>query len=210
MKWLFLMFIFVPKAYSGGAVGNGGGFAKCSDQNLYSYDYLLTLKSHNFGIDKQVSDVWASLEHISLELKRLRDPLSLEFDLYIRSLFQQVRGAKYQWFSQKNLPLMWEPDLDQNLPNGCKKRMQAVYYFAPFSGVTYASYKYDPDLISQVSNQTNGALQVSYLVVHEWLWNFYDRAGFMKLAIFNRLLHSDSLNGMSFQEFSKYKSDVQK
>lgn len=205
MRWIFLILIFSLKVYAGGAVGNGGGFAQCAHQKLYSYDYLLTLKYSAFKEDYHALKVEEHLERISSELKRLQDPLSAEFDLYVRSLFQQVPGARYQWFAKENLPLMWEPDLDQNLPSGCKRRVQAVYYFAPFSGVPYASYKYDPDLLRQVSNQEGGALQISYLVVHEWLWNFFDRSDFIKLAIFNKLLHSETLSDMGSRDFSKYK-----
>lgn len=206
MKWLFVILIFIPKAFcDGGAVGNGGGFALCTDKKLYSYDYILTLKVQDFRGDYQAPSFKEHLARISSELKRLKDPLSVEFDLYIQSLFQQTSGAKYQWFYQKNLPLMWEPDLDENMPANCKKRFQAVYYFAPFAAIKYTSYKYDLDLIKLVSNQANGGIQVSYLLVHEWLWNFYDRSNFMKLAVFNKLLHSNGLSFITPLEFSKYK-----
>lgn len=210
MKWLFLILFLSSKVFCGGAVGNGGGFAKCIDLKLYSYDYLLTFKVMNFGGDYVTFKVEDYLGRISFELKRLREPLSGEFDQYVSSLFKQVSGSQYQWFSQQNLPLMWEPELDQNLPNGCKQRKQAVYYFAPFAGVSYSSYKYDPYLIKQVLQQKNGALQVSYLIVHEWLWNLFDRGSFMKLAIFNKLLHSNDLSRINSLEFSKYKPNVKK
>lgn len=192
-------------SFAGQEVGNGGGFAQCADRNLYSYDYLLTLNSLGFKEDYKAVKAEDYFARISSELKRLKDPLSVDFDLYIESLFQDTIGAKYQWLAKTNLHLMWEPELDQRLPVECRRRIQAVYYFAPFPGVPHATYKYDPDLIQQVANQNDGALQVSYLMVHEWLWNFFDRSDLMRLAAFNRLLHSEALSSMSLQDFYKHR-----
>lgn len=205
MKILFVILIFATKSHAGGAVGNGGGFARCGDQKLYFYDYLVARQLQDFGGDFEASQLEEYLERISYELKRLDKPLSVEFNLYLKSLFKQFPGSPYQWFPQKNLRLMWEPDLYSSLPDSCQDRIQAVYFFPPFLGIAYTSYKFDSDIISQVLRQPSGALQVSYLVTHEWLWNFFERKDFMKLVTLNKLLNSKRLSQMSPPEFSKYK-----
>lgn len=195
-------------AFAGGnGVGNGGGFALCEDQQFYAYDYLLTLDQQTLGPSVPVDDVQASLLQIASQLSRLKDPLAQQLELYISLMFKQTPGAPYQWFERQNLQLMLDPDLALALPKSCSLRKQAVYYFAPFAGVPYSSYKYDPILIQSILDQKSGALQVSYLWVHEWLWNYFDHADFKKLALFNRLLHSEKLLNMSSEEFVKWRPD---
>lgn len=189
----------------GNGVANGGGFARCADQKYYAYDYLITMELQEFGEHHLVADVRSNLLHISSELKRMKDPLALEFDLFLELMFTQKAGAKYQWFKRTNLTLMWEPGLEEILPVSCRQRKQAVYFTAPFLGMPYSAYDYDPQFISQVLSQENGPLQVSYLWVHEWLWNFFPRVDFMKLATFNRLLHSKRLSAMTIGEFVKHR-----
>jgi hypothetical protein len=52
-----------------------------------------------------------------------------------------------------------------------------------------------------VNDQKGGSLQVSYLWVHEWLWNFFDRVDFQKTATFNRILQSQKLSEMTEREY---------
>jgi hypothetical protein len=210
---LILTCLMLPwsSSYAGGnGVGNGGGFALCANHQLYSYDYLLTANSSVFGRDVLVPSLQASLLRISSQLKRLRDPLAQQFDLYISLMYTQTPKAPYQWFPRQNLRLMYDPDLESALPKSCPLRKQAVYFTAPFMGVPYSSYAYDPSLIQLVSNQKNGALQVSYLWVHEWLWNYFDASDFMRLAVFNRLLHSEKLDTVSIEEYAKLRFGITK
>lgn len=200
----------VSDAKEGNGVGNGGGFAICSDQKAYSYDYVVTKNYQAPWADSVTPDLQSSLENIASSLKRLQDPLADDFELFVVSLFNQSVGAKYQWLPRNGLPLLWEPDLDRYLPQQCRNRRQAVYFFAAIPGVPHVSYTFDPALIQQVLAQENGAHQVSYLVVHEWLWNFFPREQYIKLAIFNRLLHSAELSQMSQSEFLKYRPAVLK
>lgn len=201
----------LSSSYAGGnGVSNGGGFAQCPDQQFYSYDYLLTLKYRQSGQEVPVRDLQTSLRRISSQLNRLHDPLAKEFDQFIAMMYTQTPGAPYQWFQRANLRLLYGPDLRQALPSECHLRQQAVYFTAPFRGVPYSAYVYDPDLIRLVLSQQNGALQVSYLWVHEWLWNYFDQVDFVKLATFNRLLHSKKLTNMSPEEFAHWRLQILK
>lgn len=210
MKHILLFLVFSlsrPIVFAGGnGVGNGGGFALCEDQQFYAYDYLLTLDQQTLGRDVPVDDVQTSLLQIVSQLKRLEDSLAQQLEFYISLMFKQTPGAPYQWFERQNLQLMWEPDLALALPKSCPLRKQAVYFYASFAGLPYSSYTYDPALIQNILGQKNGALQISYLWVHEWLWNYFDRVDFKKIALLNRLLHSEKLLSMSKEEFEKWLS----
>ena len=203
---IFITLLLSMKAFAGGAVGNGGGFVPCN-QKLYSYDYLMT-STQSFGRDIPVINLIQSAQYIAANLQRLNDPLAQEFIEFFSILYTQIPGKKFRWFQQKDLRLMYEPDLEKLLPVGCRSRKQAVYFFPPFAGVPYSSYKYDPDLISLVQSQPEGVLQVSYLWVHEWLWNHFSRDNFLALAQFNRLLHSERLNTITQSEYSKIRSQL--
>jgi hypothetical protein len=189
----------------GGAVGNGGGFSLCADKKMYSYDYLLTLQNP-FGTSRTGMPLNEQLQFIGRQLIRLEEPFAAEFKEFISIIYTETVGKPFQWFVRRNLNLLWEPDLTPALPAECRVRKQAVYYFAPFGGVKYASYTYDPDLISLVQSQPEGDLQVSYLWVHEWLWNHFTRITFQQLAAFNRLLHSEALSSMNPSEYSEWRS----
>ncbi len=203
---IIIILLLSGRVFAGGAVGNGGGFAYCH-QRFYAYDYLLTL-NHSFGRDVSIVNLNQSIQYIAFHLQRLNDPLSSEFSEFFSTIYTQIPGKKFMWFQQKNLRLMYEPDLENQLPSECRQRRQAVYYFAPFAGVPYASYKYDPDLISLVQAHSEGALQVSYLWVHEWLWNHFSRDNFMALAKFNRLLHSKGFSKITKEEYAKIRSQL--
>lgn len=200
--FLFLN-IYLSIAFAGGAVGNGGGFAKCLDDQYYSYDYLLSI-DHSFGKDNDLN-LKQQLDFISTQLKRLEEPFAEEFNDFISTLFTQKPGNKFQWSKRSSLPLMWEPDLDASLPGNCKNRNQAIYFFSAMPGYDFISYAYDVELIKLVQAQLNGDMQISYLVVHEWLWNHYGREQFMELAVFNRLLHSENLKNLTQSEYKKYR-----
>lgn len=193
------------KTFAGGAVGNSGGFAYCNNnQRLYAYDYLLTL-NHPFGRDIPVEDLNKSIQYIAFHLKRLNDPLLGEFTDFFSLIYTQNPGKKFQWFQQKNLRIMLQLDLEKLLPAQCQVRKQAAYFFPPFAGVPYSSYKYDPDLLTTVQAQPGGALQVSYLWVHEWLWNHFSSDNFLKLAQLNRLFHSEKLSTISPAEYNQFR-----
>lgn len=209
IKITLVVLFFTMNAFAlGGAVGNGGGFAYCSNnQKWYAYDYLITL-NHQMGRDIPVSDLSKSIQYIAFHLQRLNEPLLKEFVEFFAIIYTRVPGKKFQWVQQKDLRLMYEPDLETLLPLQCRSRKQAVYFFPPFSGVTYSSYKYDPDLFTLVQSQPEGPLQVSYTWVHEWLWNHFSREQFLDLARFNRLLHSEKLSSISPAEYSKYRPQL--
>ncbi len=197
-------------ANGGHTVGNSGGFARCSsDLKLYSYDYLL-IEAQIFGGDRPIESADQSMETIAAELFRLDPVLATSLQDFRTYLFKALPEAPFIWLPRSApLPLMWEPDLDENLPAGCLERFQAIYFFAPVPGLPGTRYAYYEPLIDQVRAQSQGELQISYLLVHEWLWNYFPRRKLMASAKFNRLLHSLRLESMSPNQFLELKSQFE-
>lgn len=202
------IFFALSLAWAGQEVGNGGGFAMCADKNFYSYDFLITQKAP-FGALRSGMTSNQHLAHIRNQLLRLQDPLLSSYNEFMSSLFSQLPGKKFQWFQRNNLPLLWEPDLDVTLPMHCRKvRKQAATYFKSYPDTRRVDYAYDQNLLKQVEAQPNGGLQVSFLLIHEWLWNFFPRQRFDRLAMLNRLLHSENLDKLSKADFDRMKAQL--
>ncbi|MEK6772893.1 MAG: hypothetical protein AABY64_03040 [Bdellovibrionota bacterium] len=210
-KYFFLV-IFYPlfAQATGQEVGNGGKFVLCSDRQYYFYDYVVTV-NNQFGAIQSQLNFKQSVQQIIRNLQRLNDPLAIELQEFMSILYQQIPGKKYQWFAQTNLPYLWNPGGDQMLPAQCNKvKKQAALFTAPYADIAYISYMYDFRLIAQVQSQKFGDIQVSMLWVHEWLWNHFSIKNFLKLAYFNRLLHSEKMNSITAMEYSKIKSELLK
>lgn len=196
------------KLHAGQEIGNGGGFCLFSDRNYYMYDQIITTKNP-FGESRKGLTYAQNLQIIRTQLARLHEPHVKEFDLFITTLFTQKKGNLFQWLSRTNLPLMWEPDLETLLPRQCLQRRQAAMYFqSPSNFGGTIAIGFDAPLLAQIQNQPDGGLQLSYLIVHEWLWHFFSRTTYEKMATYNRLLQSQMLNTISEQEYQKIRSQL--
>ncbi|MGE0634723.1 MAG: hypothetical protein AB7O96_20085 [Pseudobdellovibrionaceae bacterium] len=205
---IFSSVIFLSKSLgNGGAVGNSGVFAVCeSDPKLYAADFLIS-RDLDLGEDRDLP-LDTQLQTIYQELKRLNELWTDDLKDFLETRFQQVRGRKYQWLRSTKLATMWNPGLDELLPSNCKEKHQAFYYFPPEKNFTQIYYKYDPDLIPKVRQQPGGDLQVSYLLIHEWLWNHFDSTDILYSARFNRLLHSKKLLTLNEQDYKLLKAEL--
>ncbi|MBL7544427.1 MAG: hypothetical protein JNL11_11480 [Bdellovibrionaceae bacterium] len=210
MKFFFIITIltFFTKTFAGQEVGNGGGFCLLVDNSYAMYDSIVTINA-TFGENRQSMPYAQHLQLIRTQLHRLKEPKLKEFDLFISTLFSQKTGSFYQWFARTNLTLMWEPGLEPILPKQCRTRKQAVYYFIrpPNFGNT-VDIIYDPTLLAQIAKQPNGGLQISYLLIHEWLWLFFSRTTYVNMATFNRLLQSEKLKTITVQDYTKIRAQL--
>ncbi len=184
---------------------NGGGFAKCDDGKLYQYDYLLS-RATPFQ-NRHASSTREDLEFIIKELRRLKDPLASHLENFVTSIGTQKSGNLYQWFERTPMVLQYLPDLDENLPPNCHKRFQAAGHYSINDQQPYVSYTFDPALIKKVENQVGDPLQISYLWIHEWLWNFFDWRDLQTSADFNHLLHSKQLETLSPEDYKLLRPD---
>ncbi len=207
LSFLAAYLIFMQAGIAGQDVGNGGGFALCSDQKFYSYDFLITLKN-SFGPPKENLNFKQRIQFVAVQLERLREPLAKDFVEFMSLLYTQIPGKRFQWYSDINLPLIYDPDPIALLPAGCRVRKQAAYHFDPINKKDYTTYTYDASLISRVQTQAGGDLQISYLWIHEWLWNYFPPENFVKMAYFNRLLNSEVLGNLSVEQYHQMRNEL--
>lgn len=209
LSLIVVVLIAASGAHAGQEVGNAGGFALCTDGKYYSYDYLISEKN-TFGPLRTGMSSHQHLTYIRSQLVRLQDPMLIGFDEFMSSMFTQDPRKKFQWFMRTNLPLLYEPGLTQLLPPNCKTRKQAAYFFGALQGKVSASYSYDLPFLKQVEAQPDGGLQVSFLLVHEWLWNYFPPQKFDHLAMFNRFLHTQALSQITKTQFNAIKEQLLK
>lgn len=206
-KYFFLITFYSMFAQAGQEIGNGGKFVQCSDRQFYSYDYIATV-NNSFGEINPQLNIQQRVQQIIRNLQRLNDPLGIQLQEFMSLLYQQIPKKKYQWFPQTNLQYMWDPEVDKLLPAHCNVKKQAALFVPPYKDIPYISYIYDPGIMAQVQSQRFGDIQVSMLWVHEWLWNYFPKSKFLKLAYFNRLLHSEKMNSITALEYNKIKNDL--
>ncbi len=208
MKFLTmcLVLLFGSNLWAGGSVvGNGGGFGLCSDQKYYFYDYLFTY-GHSYGPETEINSTDESLHMILQTLYRYQEPFVEDLELFINELFSS-RGTKYRWLPRSPLSLISSGLVNQLLPADCKK-VQAILFFQPFEVMTPSRYYVDLDLLHKVQAQSGGSLQLSFLLIHEWLWNYFPSSQGLELAHFNRLLHSKVFHTLEADTYQKIRPNL--
>ncbi len=209
MKSLAIISIFFVgmKVWAGGSVvGNGGGFGLCQDQKFYTYDYLFT-QNHPYGPEVNIKTVSQNLQAILITLRKYKEPFSEDLAVYLNELFSRS-GMKYRWMHRPKLPIIYSSLVDKLLPKSCTK-VQAIHYFQPLEKGTPSRYYVDYDLLKRVESQPGGPLQISYLLVHEWLWNYFETSSHgLDLARFNRLLHSQVFHIMNAEAYQKVRPNL--
>lgn len=202
-----LAWFFGLNLWAGGSVvGNGGGFGLCPDQKYYFYDYLFTY-GHSYGSEIEISSTDESLKMILQTLRRYQEPFAEDLDIFIKELFSNS-GTKYRWLPRSPLQVVSSGLVNRLLPAECKK-VQAILFFQPFEVTAPSRYYFDLNLLSEVQAQAGGSLQVSYLLIHEWLWNYFPSSQGLELAQFNRLLHSKVFHTLEADSYEKIRPNLQ-
>ncbi len=195
------------KAWAGGSVvGNGGGFGYCRDQKYYCYDYLFTV-NHPYGPEVNVKTANESMQAILNTLRKYKEPYAEDLAIFIKELFVGA-GQKYRWLNRSQLPVVYSGVVDRLLPAGCSK-VQAIHYFQPSEVGLPSRYYVDLNLLKHIDAQPGGPLQISYLLIHEWLWNYFEASSQgLELARFNRLLHSKTFYTMNAEAYLKLRPQL--
>jgi hypothetical protein len=193
---LIMVSIFsISGSYAGGVlVGNGGSVVRCGNQRLLSsLDYVLTknLYGNKITVTNQKS-LQASLSRISniiaLKLPKYKE----SFDEYTHFLGNTDSANKYLWIAEDNLEVIHDEIV--RLPYSCTNYESAEIQQAIIRQVTKNNiiFKYDEGIYLELERQA--PLQLSFLVVHEWLWNFMDNVKDSRMI--NYFLHSNMLMNM--------------
>lgn len=189
-------------------VGNGGDAIFCqksADNKLdgyYALDYVVTLasKTGDDGLTNVAS--WDKSSERIYNLLLVKAPTMAPY-------FKEFRETVFNKDYSKTK--VWEPtpfglmDLDdQNItsliPENCKKdgkvqiTQAVIRQFENYSGTErgHTIYKYDPDIVSSLDKKS--PLQLSFLMVHEWLWDLSQNVD--RNRRINRFLHSKEIESM--------------
>ena len=189
-------------------VGNGGDGIRCQSANhgpaagFYSLDYLATLsESSRLGDIATVADPLARIRQKLLPILQF----GRIFDGYVDYSLPQLdsgitREGIYQWqpLSLQNFSINDESLLGQ-LPDNCVAVDALGRRVANISQLvvrnwrqSYTLYYYDRNLVSELRSDP---LQFSFLMVHEFLWQYVTNADAIRSV--NRFLHSTQIDSMT-------------
>jgi hypothetical protein len=211
---IVVLFLLTTVTYAGGVKVGGGGFAvMCTSASInkysgyYSLDFLLTESGQNSPQERlaEVETLGASLTRLSLLIHEKMPSLSESFDEYKDAVFNRFDLNKLR---------IWEPtpfslvDLDDqnfsvSLPSNCRSDGQikgipaVIRQSDSFSGTReHIIYKYIPEIVGKLNESS--PLQLSFLIVHEWLWDVSSNVDRNRRV--NRLLHSKRIETMSMSD----------
>jgi hypothetical protein len=122
------------------------------------------------------------------------------------TVFTNIPGNPPRWIPRLHLPRIWDQGLglqpwesdeevnfpSRSLPLNCKFR-DIVQTAVKYRAGRYVAFAYVPALVDQLGD--TGPVQVSYLIVHEWLRNYTNDAEVIRRA--NRLLHSTAITSLN-------------
>jgi hypothetical protein len=218
MTKLAFIFVFILAwlpafAIAGQNVGSGGDTITCRSnvQNFlngtYSLDYILTLQNATTDLDMvQVTSWNQSAERIARVLALKLPALAPYFQEYRQSVFNTDYSRRYIWeIAPFGLMDLKDENIKAQLPENCKSGNEAqiaqavIRQFGSHSGSQdHVIYKYMPNVVQEL--ERSNPLQLSYLLVHEWLWDFSSNVE--RNRRFNRLLHSPRFEMMPKEELT--------
>lgn len=213
---LLILFLFGKESWAkGGAVGNGGDLVQCrstlTKQIEYkSLDYLLTMRSLGDRDFLPVTSLGDSFQQIQKLLDEKIPELAPSFRNFIQHLWNENLNKTIIW---EKSPFGVTPVHDEeigsahSIPSQCRESekqggpillVQAIIRLRERFSPTEAKrvYAYMDELIGEVERKD--PLQISFLLVHEWLWEHSKNVERNRRV--NRLLHTPSFYQLSSNE----------
>lgn len=172
-------------AWADHIVGNGGDSIECRKDagnpfdGTYSLDYILTYRTANDNADIVPAPSWqASLERIKLLFQDKLPELSESFEDFTRNILNADPSQSRIWEEAPwGLVDLKDEATISLVPESCKQDgkvrvVQAVIRQKPEATPRPKRtiiYKYVPEVFKKLAAQS--PLQLSFLLVHEWLWD---------------------------------------
>jgi Leucine-rich repeat (LRR) protein len=196
---------------SGGEVGNGGDTIQCERatdnfySGLYSLDFLLTLQTDNSDL-VQVKNWEQSRDRIRTLLKTKFPDLGTLFEDYLAgNPFSDPINGEYKYIQRRiwdeapyGLVDIKDERVVRKLPHNCYKlkapdEINVIQSVIRQRKEDVVIYDYDPDNTKEL--RENAPLQLSYLLLHEFLWDFTDDVSVVRRA--NRFIHSNNMEKLT-------------
>lgn len=199
------------KRESGGSVVSGGGdFLRCRPaagspyNGLYMLDYAVTYDLHD-GTSQDPAET--SFDALMARTTKIVDEklpeLSASWRTYAALVQSGDPSKPRRWTAANNLTDLHDEALPRELDANCMverdgksvpdlTQMVRRSFYVGGQGLQI-TYEYNLPLFDAA--KASNALQLSYLVVHEWLWDFIREPNANRLI--NRLIHSRSVETMT-------------
>ena len=184
----------------GGIVGNGGDaiFCQASTENALSGYYSL-----DFVINGSWNSMDESYESKHADLIRLLNKtypvLGKSLDDFFAHLLKQDLDQPRTWKPfQTGLIQLNDQNLISLVPENCRSKDNATNIYQAIvreQRPNQTVYNYDVELLNELKKQP---LQLSYLLLHEWLWDFTDNVSIIRDA--NEILHTRLWNADTVDE----------
>lgn len=224
MKQYFFIIVFpiclitIDAHTAGGVngVGNGGDsiFCKANSENMlngtYSLDYILTLNEKNQDLDSQAVASWeSSAERIHQILRTKLPAFADSFNEYRHLAFNSKNLSEKRIWEAAAFGLLDIKDevITSQVPANCKNsgevkvNQTVIRQFESFVGTNkQIVYKYVPELIQELNAKS--PLQLSYLMIHEWLWDISTNV--QRNRRINKFLHSKQIDTMNSEDITAY------
>lgn len=195
---------------AGGYVGNGGDGIECRKDaanrfdGIYALDYLVTLPTIQADDGLRAVSSWQVSQTRILWMLRNKVPsLAQSFEHFSKLIYNTSFTQDRVWEpSPFGLVPLDDQRLTSLLPENCKDNkanpniIQAVIrLYEGYSGTVpgHIVYKYDPTFLDKLDKQA--PLQLSFLFVHEWLWDVSPNVERNRRV--NRFLHSRAAEALS-------------
>jgi hypothetical protein len=213
MMFLFVVLFSLTSWAGGGYVGNGGDAIKCRKdsanrfEGYYALDYIATLPTLAGDDGLRPVASWDESSKRLLSLLRNKAPsLAQSFEHFAKLMYNKSYAQDRIWESSPfGLIQLDDQRLTSLIPANCVEGatpqiIQAVIrLYEPYAGTNpgHIIYKYDPALLEELDRQA--PLQLSFLLVHEWLWDV--SLNVERNRRVNRLLHSVEAESLTAADF---------
>jgi hypothetical protein len=203
---LLLSLLAINTSHAGGGVlvGNGGNIVRCSGrENFFSADYILSKAKH--GDHTKLAEGANPFRRMAKLLNAKLPSMANSYSQFMDAFENHDNSSHYVWMVPRNgLEVLRDEMME--LPYSCKNwngpveiRQVVIRNYSEASGRVI--FKYDPEALELIRNNK---LQLSFLLVHEWLWDFTKDITVNRKI--NYFLHSTQLDDLSAEEIqSKFK-----
>ncbi|MEM7646290.1 MAG: hypothetical protein AAF203_05230 [Pseudomonadota bacterium] len=204
-------------------IGNGGDLIQCHplgtlfpyplNEGWYLLDYAEKRNVRESYLEKETLSEY--LEHLGKLIGKADSSLFQSWESFLievpfisfESSREHTRNMGRRWVATRRNIIIQDEDV-QFLPRNCY-RFSGLNKFIfhqlvvrketthPLSGEVSIKYSYDDRLLSYIQDRP---IQLSMLLLHEWLWDFYPAEEARVLREANRILHSSEAVSMTGSE----------
>ncbi|MBC7464556.1 MAG: hypothetical protein H7256_01065 [Bdellovibrio sp.] len=203
MNFLILVLFTLPIAFAnaGGVhVGNGGNVVRCEgDTHFQSLEYVMTKSMYGTRVmPVPVYSLSESLNRIARLIEAKLPQYSSGFNEYVIQFENAEPQKTYFWNATQvnNVgdEIVYLPYWCRN-SRGTSEIVQAVVRTVSLNSKqeTLVNFDYDPKVVDDL--EKNSTVQMSFLVVHEWIWNMTNDPDKNRKLDF--LLHSPLMESMT-------------